>query len=102
MSAVSSSQPKVVHCRRAPSGSFVYVGRPSVFGNPFPLEDPTDDTARDQVIRHYHDWFHQRVATDSVFRQAVLALRGRDLGCWCAPRRCHAEVILAWLAAARS
>jgi len=88
-----------VHCKRAPRGSFVYVGRPSTFGNPFPLTDPTDDRERDRVIAQYAAYFDARIASDPEFRRAVETLRGRDLGCWCAPRPCHGDVILAWLAA---
>lgn len=93
-----STTPKVVHCKRAPRGSFVYIGRPTIFGNPIRLADPTDEGERERVIVQYAEYFQTRIASDAVFRRAVEALRGRDLGCWCAPRRCHGEVILAWLA----
>jgi hypothetical protein len=93
-----STSPKVVHCKRAPRGSFVYIGRPSIFGNPIRLNDPTDDREREQVLARYAGYFEARIASDAAFRRAVESLRGRDLGCWCAPRRCHGEVILAWLA----
>jgi Domain of unknown function (DUF4326) len=89
---------RVVHCRRAPQGSFVYIGRPSTFGNPFRLLDPHDDQERAAVLDRYRQWFLTRIATDPEFRAQVETLRGRDLGCWCAPRPCHGEVILDWLA----
>lgn len=89
---------KVVHCRKAPKGSFAYVGRPSIVGNPFPLENPRDDNERARVIEQYRGWFLRQV-TQPAFRAAVEALRGQDLGCWCAPRPCHGDVILEWLAA---
>lgn len=91
--------PRVVHCRKAPAGSFIYVGRPTVFGNPFPLTDPRDPVARAASIAAYRRYFAERVRADARFARAVLALRGWDLGCWCAPRDCHAQVILDWLAA---
>jgi Domain of unknown function (DUF4326) len=97
-STCGSTGPKVVHCKRAPRGSYVYIGRPSRFGNPFRLSDPTDDRERDRVIVRYAEYFQTRIARDLEFRRAVESLRGRDLGCWCAPRRCHGEIILAWLA----
>ncbi len=91
--------PKVGHCKRAPQGSFVSIGRPGRFGNPFPLADPTDDLQRDRGIGQDAADFQARIAREPGFRRAVEGLRGRDLGCWCAPRRCHGEVILARLAA---
>lgn len=88
--------PEVVHCKRAPQGSFVYIGRPALLGNPFAIDERT---TREQVIEQFRQYFQARVATDEGFRAAVLAVRGRDLGCWCAPKACHGDVILEWLAA---
>lgn len=80
--------PAVVHCRRAAPGSFVYVGRPTKWGNPFHMKDERD---RDGVVRRYEEWIAQH---PDLARAAKAELRGRDLGCWCAPRRCHADVLL--------
>jgi hypothetical protein len=88
---------KVVHCKKAAKGTFVYIGRPSPLGNPYPLEDPRDDLARASIIEQYRNWFLQQIE-DPEFRHAVEAVRGQDLGCWCAPRACHGDVILEWLA----
>jgi hypothetical protein len=88
---------KVVHCKKAPKGSFVYIGRPSIFGNPYELRDPRDEEARRRVIEQYQAWFHERIETDPEFRAETERLRGHDLGCWCAPRACHGDVIIAWL-----
>lgn len=94
---VAGESPRVVHCKKALKGSFEYVGRPSRFGNPFELKNPRDADERARVIEKYREWFLEKVAADDSFREAVEALRGRDLGCWCAPRACHADVILEWL-----
>ena len=74
--------------------NIVYIGRPSSFGNPFPMGGVNE---RFEVIEMYRDWFNDRVIYDSVFRKKVLALRGKDLACWCAPKPCHGEVIISWL-----
>lgn len=88
---------KVVHCKKATKGTFVYIGRPSPLGNPYTLEDPSDDLARAHVIEQYRAWFIEQI-DNPEFRQAVEKVRGYDLGCWCAPRACHGDVILEWLA----
>ena len=31
-----------------------------------------------------------------MVRNQLARLAGKDLVCWCAPQRCHAEVLLAW------
>jgi len=51
----------------------------------------------EEAIRLFRADFISRVETDEHFRSAVLALRGYDLVCWCAPSPCHGDVILAWL-----
>ena len=89
---------KVVHCKKAPKGTFCYVGRPTAFGNPFNLKNTSDDVERRVVVEKYRDYFLRKVSVDESFKKSVLALKGQDLGCWCAPRLCHASVILEWLA----
>ncbi len=68
-----------------------------MLGNPYPLDDPKDDAKRRDVIEQYRVWFLQEVERDEAFREAVQAVRGKDLGCWCAPRACHGDVIIEWL-----
>ena len=46
--------PLVVHCKRARFD--VYVGRPSPWGNPFPLHNPKDEAERAAVLRRYREW----------------------------------------------
>lgn len=75
----------------------VYIGRPSVLGNPFVM---TSEAQRTEVIAKYRKYFEQKVATrEPRFMEALDALvelaRKHDvvLGCFCAPRACHGDVI---------
>jgi hypothetical protein len=62
----------------------VYVGRPSKWGNPFRSH------SRQRNIELYRDWLtRQNRLMDSLHE-----LRGKDLVCWCAPSKCHADVLL--------
>ena len=79
--------------RRGAKGS-VYVGRPTIYGNPFIVDKHGD---RAEVIGMYREWFAARVVEDYHFRAEVLKLRGRDLACYCSPMPCHADVIREWL-----
>lgn len=65
-------------------GLLVRVDRKSKWGNPFELPD---DGSRDDVCNHYRDHYfpHKPSLSD------VSALRGKALGCWCSPDRCHAD-----------
>ena len=64
----------------------VYIGRPSRWGNPFNLTASTD---RREVIRKYAQYLLGR---PDLLRD-VGQLRGKVLGCWCAPQRCHGDVL---------
>lgn len=64
-----------------------YVGRPSKWGNPFLIGR---DGPRDEVIERYRLYLSQN---DDLMAQ-IVELRGRDLVCWCAPHRCHADILL--------
>lgn len=82
----------------------VYIGRPGkgkdgYFGNPFALARQADAAARDEVMARYEEYFRERVARDEEFRTRVLALRGKRLGCFCKPGRCHGDVIAAYVEA---
>jgi len=74
----------VVHNRRARFD--VYIGRPSKWGNPFEIGR---DGTREQVIAKYEKW----LAEQPHLLAALGELRGKVLGCWCAPLACHGEVL---------
>ena len=89
---------KVVKCLRGgdvPEGS-VYIGRPGPLGNPFRMEVDAEEE-RLRVVDDYRIWFTKEVDRNPEFRQQILALRGYDLACWCSPKPCHGDIILAWL-----
>ena len=88
----------------------IYVGRPTLFGNPFTIteaiaDDPslTVAQARERCVRLYRDWLAGDVVLSSPAlaerRQALLdklhRLAGLDLACWCPPdAACHADVLI--------
>lgn len=53
--------------------------------------------SRAQAIVKYKKWFFKRVNNDEAFAKKIEALRGKKLGCWCAPKQCHGDVIVAYL-----
>ena len=80
--------PKVYNKRdkNIPVGA-VYVGRPSKWGNPFKIGE---DGTREQVIEAYRLW----ILRGNPLKDKLSELKGKDLVCWCAPRPCHADVLL--------
>lgn len=75
--------------------SEVYIGRPSIFGNPFKL---TAGESRDDVLTKYAEYFTRRMREDTTFATAINGLKGKRLFCWCkAHQSCHADVIIHFL-----
>lgn len=78
------SHPLVVHNKR--SAYNVYIGRPSKWGNPFSIGK---DGSRQEVINKYRQWLLEQ----PDLLAALPELRGKVLGCWCAPRACHGDIL---------
>jgi hypothetical protein len=82
----------VVHWKKEPYD--VYIGRPSPWGNPFSHRPGTlaefRVATRDEAIDAFERWF---LSQPELLAKAKNELRGRVLGCWCHPRRCHGDVI---------
>jgi hypothetical protein len=74
------------------TADMVYVGRPSLWGNPCLVGR---DGTRAQVIARYRRWLWAQLRRDP---DLLAPLVGRDLVCWCAPLPCHAEVLAAAIA----
>lgn len=66
---------------------YVYIGRPSRFGNPFVIGK---DGTRAEVIEKYRDYFY---ANPVLMQEAISELAGKRLGCYCAPKACHGDVL---------
>ncbi len=88
----SSRQTRVVHCKRKPYD--VYIGRgrdPKTgvrgpWGNPFAIGRDGD---RAEVIERYERYLLE--SPDLLAR--LRELKGKTLGCWCAPQPCHGDVL---------
>jgi hypothetical protein len=78
------AHPLVVHCKR--SRYDTYIGRGSKWGNPFRIGA---HGTREQVIDLYEQW----LLDQPDLLAALGELTGLVLGCWCAPRRCHGELL---------
>lgn len=75
---------RVVHCKREPYD--VYIGRPSKWGNPYKIKD---FECRERCIDLYKQW----LLTNEKLMSQIGELKGKTLGCWCAPLACHGDVL---------
>lgn len=76
------------HIHGVPPGA-VYIGRPSKWGNPYTIGV---DGSRSQVIRLYKEWLKTQ---PTLLEEARKELAGKDLVCFCAPKACHGDTLLA-------
>jgi hypothetical protein len=69
----------------------VFIGRPSKWGNPFKIGQDGD---RFKVVMKYAQWMEKKMQNVPALRdQIIRELGGKRLGCFCAPERCHGDVL---------
>lgn len=78
-------RPRVVHHEK--EAFDVFIGRSSKWGNKFVIGR---DGTRSEVIEKYRAW----ILKQPHLMAALEELRGKVLGCWCHPKRCHGEVLV--------
>jgi hypothetical protein len=90
----------------------VYVGRPTKWGNPYEIGKPytkgdmkfdngtisyenvvvlIEKMTREDVLMLYRVFIEDQLKEIPHFLDE---LRGKDLVCWCAPKPCHAEILI--------
>ncbi len=87
---------KVVNIKDHPDWKekgYIYIGRPSIYGNPFSVKD----FGREGAIAKFEVHFGLLVRADEAFRKRIHALEGKTLVCYCKPKRCHGDVIKEYL-----
>lgn len=77
----------------------VYIGRAnrsralaqSIFANPYPIGK---DYNREQCLELYEKYIRYMLAETEYFKDKLLTLKGKRLGCWCTPLACHGDVLV--------
>ena len=78
----------------------IRVDRKTVVGNPFYM---ASETQRDLVCNQYQEYFDKKIKSDENFLSAlrdiykIAKVHDIALGCWCYPKRCHAETIKTYI-----
>lgn len=79
---------KVVHFKRDSYNkkNYVYIGRPSPWGNPFAIGM---DGTREEVIEKYEKYIRAQPELMALLHE----LKGKYLACWCSPLACHGDIL---------
>ena len=64
----------------------VYIGRGSIWGNPFVIGK---DGTREEVIEKYEQYYLE----NKLLQSKIHLLKGKKLGCFCAPKACHGDIL---------
>jgi len=80
----------------------VYIGRKGVVfidGVRFPSSaspfcNPFKDGTLEERIDKYRVYIIEKLNKDETLVTQLLKLKGKNLGCWCKPDKCHGDVLL--------
>lgn len=87
--------PKRIQRRRTkgwkmPEG-VIYIGRPTKWGNPFPV----NKVGNLEAVRQYRMWLNNTLPGQTIKEAARTELKGKDLACWCIEGgACHGDVLI--------
>ena len=73
-----------------PTSNDVYIGRPSIWGNPYVIGHRGD---RNAVVARYRTYMRSKVLKYPHMMKLLLELKGKNLVCYCAPQACHGDVL---------
>jgi hypothetical protein len=74
----------------------IYIGRGSIWGNPF-TDQPEGTTkakyvveTREEAIEKYRIYIEENI----VMIKRLKKLKGKTLACYCKPKQCHGDVLV--------
>lgn len=75
----------------------VYVGRGTLWGNPFHVGTQEGQFDRKDAIEKYKQHFEKNMLGNESIYRGLLGLRGKRIACHCKPLACHGDVIASYL-----
>ena len=78
----------------------IYIGRGSVWGNPYTsLSTPTKAemqvATREESIERYKQYLWNQIRKGVITKEMLLELDSKRLACYCSPKACHGDVLVA-------
>ncbi|ATZ80756.1 hypothetical protein BMW23_0710 [Bodo saltans virus] len=62
----------------------------SIWHNPYKI---TNTNTRDEVLEKYEKYITEKIKNENLHEQ-LKKLKGKNLGCWCKPEKCHGDILL--------
>lgn len=87
---------KVVHCKIEKYD--VYIGRGSIWGNPFSHKDGTKAKEKVNSVEEAVAKYREYLMSQPKLLRRLPELKGKILGCWCKTKKnpnalCHGDVL---------
>ena len=79
--------------RRVNIDGIGYPKKSSIFKIPAYIKRQRD-LDKGVMLNMYHDYIMDKISKDEEFKNELLNLRGKNLGCWCKPDICHGDVLM--------
>ena len=71
-----------------------YPYQDSPFCNPFKIGK---DGEREDVLNKYRQHLIKMLNEGTITIDQLLELKGKNLGCWCAPEPCHGDILVEFI-----
>lgn len=82
----------------------IYIGRKGIVfveGERFPKKDSIwanpfkegRDGTLDEILEKYEIYIRDKIKKENL-KNELLKLKGKNLGCWCKPNKCHGDILL--------
>ena len=85
---------RIVHLKKEPYD--IYIGRPSKWGNPYSHKEGTlaefKVANRAEALEKYEKYLLE----NETLYNSLIELKGKTLGCWCKPNKCHGDILVKW------
>lgn len=75
----------------------VYIGRGSIWGNPHTHKVGTKaqfiHSTREESVEAFKHTLWGWITSGKITKEMLIALDGKRLACYCAPKSCHGDII---------
>ena len=85
---------RIVHLKKEPYD--VYIGRPSKWGNPYSHKEGTLAEFKVANRTEALEKFEKYLLGNETLYNSLIELKGKTLGCWCKPNKCHGDILAKW------
>jgi hypothetical protein len=85
---------KVINIKdKGDESNFVYIGRPTKFGNPYSHREGTLAEFRVASRKEALEKYEKYLLSNPSLMESLHELKGKTLVCWCKPKACHGDIL---------